>query len=304
MQALYAFFQGDSKDIAKGEKEMFAGMDKLYELYHMLLLLLVEIRFNAQRAIEDAKNKMLPTEHDLNPSMRLVENTILRKLEASKALKKFAADHKLSWQNEGELTRRILSNIRASETYKLYMSSPGHTFQEEQEFILDIYKQHICDFELLENFMEERSIFWYNDLDYVNSMVIKTIEGMSERDDENTRLMPLYKNRAEDTEFASELFRKTVVHDEENQKLIGEKTKNWEVERIAMMDVLLMKMAITEILYFETVPVKVSLNEYIEVSKMFSTPKSKIFINGILDKLVLDFKNSGRLQKTGRGLVE
>jgi transcription antitermination protein NusB len=304
MQALYAFFQGDSKDIGKGEKEMFSGMDKLYELYHMLLLLLVEIRFNAGRAIEDAKNKMLPTEHDLNPNMRLVENTILKKLESNKTLKKFANDHKLSWQNEGELTRRILANIRAGETYKKYMSSPEHTFREEQEFILDIYKEHICDYELLENFMEERSIFWYNDLDYVNSMVIKTLEGMSDRDDENTRLMPLYKNREEDTEFASELFRKTVVHDEENQKLIGEKTKNWEVERIAMMDVLLMKMAITEILYFQTVPVKVSLNEYIEVSKMFSTPKSKVFINGILDKLVLDFKSSGRLQKVGRGLLE
>jgi N utilization substance protein B len=304
MQALYAFFQGDSKEIVRGEKEMFSGIEKLYELYHMLLLLLVELKFNAERSIEDAKNKMLPTAHDLNPNLRLLENTILQKLESNKALKKYASDHKLSWQNEGELTRRILSNIRGSETYKEYMNAADHTFREQQDFILNIYKEHICDYELLENFMEERSIFWYNDLDYVNSMVIKTLEGMSDRDDENSKLMPLYKNEEEDREFATDLFRKTLVHDEENQKLIGDKTKNWEVERIAMMDVLLMKMAITEILYFQTVPVKVSLNEYIEVSKMFSTPKSKVFINGILDKLVLDFKSSGRMQKVGRGLLE
>jgi N utilization substance protein B len=304
MQALYAFFQGDSKDIAKGEREMFNGIDKLYELYHLLLLLLVEIRFNAVRSTEDAKNKLRPRAEDLNPNMRFIENTFLAKLDSNKALKKFAEGHKLSWNNEGELTRRILSNIRASETYLRYMNSPDHNFKADQEFILEIYKEHIADFELLENFLEEKNMFWFNDFDYVNSMVLKTIEGMSEKDNENARLMPLYKNEDEDRAFAVDLFRKTIVHDEENQKLIAEKTKNWEVDRIAMMDVLLMKMAITEILYFQTVPVKVSLNEYIEVSKAFSTPKSKVFINGILDKLVLDFKSSGRMQKVGRGLLE
>ena|ERR1051326_1056489 len=304
MQALYAFFQGDSKDIAKGEREMFNGIDKLYELYHLLLMLLVEVRFNAGRAMEDAKNKMRPTAEDINPNLRFIENKVLAKLDSNKALKKFAEAHKLSWNNEGELTRRIMNNIRASETYSRYMSSEARSFKADQEFIIEIYKEQIADFELLENFLEEKNIFWFNDFDYVNSMVLKTLEGMSENDSENARLMPLYKNEEEDRAFAVDLFRKTIIHDEENQKLIAEKTKNWEVERIAMMDVLLMKMAITEILYFQTVPVKVSLNEYIEVSKSFSTPKSKVFINGILDKLVLDFRSSGRMQKVGRGLLE
>lgn len=304
MQALYAFFQGDSKEIARGEKEMFAGIEKLFELYHMLLQLLVEVRFNAMRSIEDAKNKRLPTEGDINPNMRLVENAVLIKLEENKQLKKFCEGHKLSWQNEGELTRKILNNIRASEEYGKFMSNEANSFRTQQDFILNIYKDHICDYELLENYLEDRSIFWYNDFDYVNSMVIKTLESMTEKDDASLRLMPLYKNEEEDKAFAIDLFRKTVMHDEENQKLIGDKTKNWEVERIAMMDVLLMKMSITEILYFETVPVKVSLNEYIEISKMFSTPKSKIFINGILDKLVFDFRDSGRMKKVGRGLME
>jgi len=304
MQALYAFFQGDSMDVAKGEKEMFAGIEKLFELYHMLLQLLVEVRFNAMRSIEDAKNKRLPTEGDINPNMRLVENAVLKQLEENKQLKKFCESHKLSWQNEGELTRKILSNIRASEEYGKFMNNEANSFRTQQDFILTIYKDHICDYELLENYLEDRSIFWYNDFDYVNSMVIKTLEGLTEKDDANLRLMPLYKNEEEDKAFAVDLFRKTVMHEEENQKLIGDKTKNWEVERIAMMDVLLMKMAITEILYFETVPVKVTLNEYIEISKMFSTPKSKIFINGILDKLVFDFRDSGRMKKVGRGLME
>ena len=304
MQALYAFFQGDSKDLPRGEKDMFRGIDTLFELYHLMILLLVEVRFNAERAIEDAKNKHLPTKDDLNPSFRLVENKMLLKLEKNKQLKQFCERKKLSWQNEGELTRKILNNIRGGQLYADYMRSEDHSFRADKEFVIAVYNEYICDYDMLENFVEEKSIFWVNDLDYVNSMVLKSLENMRENDTDSITLMTLYKNEEEDSTFASELFHKTVLHDEENQKLIGDKTQNWEIERIAMMDILLMKMAITELLYFETVPVKVTLNEYIEISKMFSTPKSKIFINGILDKIVVDFRSSGRMQKKGRGLME
>jgi N utilization substance protein B len=162
----------------------------------------------------------------------------------------------------------------------------------------------MADFELLNHFYEEKNLHWGDDIYLVNPMVVKTIESFKETSTPDFALLTLYKDREEDEQFIKDLFRQTVIQYDETKKLIGDKTKNWEVERIAMMDVLLMQMAITEILYFSNIPVKVSLNEFIEISKIYSTPKSKLFINGILDKLLIDFKAEGKLNKIGRGLME
>jgi len=170
--------------------------------------------------------------------------------------------------------------------------------------VIEIFREFIADFELVNHQYEEKNLHWGDDIYLVNPMVIKTLESFKEDATPEFALMPLYKDREEDMEFVRDLFRQTAIRNDENEKLIGDKTKNWEVERIAMMDVLLMKMAITEVLHFSNIPVKVTLNEFIEISKMYSTPKSKVFINGILDKLVADFKREGLLNKMGRGLME
>lgn len=304
MQALYAYFQSNNRDLGKGEKELFLSIHKIYELYHFLLLLLGEIRFIAQKSSEDGKLKLRPTKAELDPSLRFVNNRVLEVVQKSAELNTYCQRHTLNWQNEGELTRKIFNNIRHSPEYEVYMNLEACTFKEDKEFVIDIFKNQIANFELLESSFEERSIHWVDDLGIANAMVIKTLEQFEEADPISHRLMPLYKSEEEDIEFVTDLYRKTIINDKANEKYIADKTQNWEVERIALMDVLLMKMAITEILYFPTIPVKVSLNEYIEISKMFSTPKSKIFINGILDKLVVDFRESGEMKKMGRGLME
>ncbi|MDQ3048586.1 MAG: transcription antitermination factor NusB, partial [Bacteroidota bacterium] len=174
----------------------------------------------------------------------------------------------------------------------------------DRDFIIEVFREYIADFELMNHLYEEKNLHWGDDIYLVNPMVVKTLETFKEDATPEHSLMQLYKDREEDEQFVKDLFRQTALRNEETEKLIGDKTKNWEVERIAMMDVLLMKMAITEILHFSNIPVKVTLNEFIEISKIYSTPKSKIFINGILDKLVADFKSENMLNKMGRGLME
>lgn len=304
MQALYGFFQSDTRDLGKAERELFNGIDKIYDLYVYQLALLIEIRHVANVLIEEAKEKRLPTKEDLNPNLRFVENPFLVQLAENIHVQREVNNRRIHWNNEFELVKKIFNVIRNSEEYGVYMNVPEPDYKAHRNFIASIFREHIADFELLNHLYEEKNLHWGDDIYLVNPMVIKTIEGFKEDATPDTPLMDLYKDKEDDVQFVKDLFRETVMKDEENEKLIGDKTKNWEVERIAMMDVLLMKMAITELQHFPSIPVKVTLNEFIEISKMYSTPKSKIFINGILDKLVADFKSSNRLHKSGRGLME
>ena len=304
MQALYAFFQSDNKDLPKAERELFNGIDKIYDLYIYQLAFLVELKHVATSLMEDAKNKRLPTQEDLDPNLKFLENKFINQLSENIHLKREMNNRKISWNNEYELVKKVYNIIKASEEYGKYMNVSDNSYKTDRKFIGEIFKEYIADYELLNHVYEERNLHWGDDIYIVNPMIVKTIESFKEDSNPDFPLLPLYKDREEDEQFMKELFRETAINDEETKKLIGEKTKNWEVERIAMMDVLLMQMAITEVLHFSSIPVKVTLNEFIEISKMYSTPKSNVFINGILDKLVGDFRAANRLTKTGRGLME
>lgn len=304
MQALYGFFQSDTKDLARSERELFAGIDKVYDLYIYQLALLVELQHVASVIMEEAKEKHLPTAEERNPNLKFLENKFIRQLSENIHLKREMNNRKISWNNEFEMVKRIYNTIKASDIYTQYMNSATNDYKTDRDFITTIFKEFIADFELVNHLYEEKSLHWGDDIYLVNPMVVKTIESFNESSTPDFELMPLYKDREEDMEFVKDLFRQTAIRNEENEKLIGDKTKNWEVERIALMDVLLMKMAITEVLHFSNIPLKVTLNEFIEISKMYSTPKSKIFINGILDKLIADFKRDNMLNKMGRGLME
>ena len=304
MQALYAFFQSDDTDLPKAEKQLLSSIDKVYELYIYILSLVPELLDFAVKTQQDAKLKRLPTEEDLNPNTKFTDNKVAAAMAANHFLQKQISDRKISWQVEQELIKKIFNEIKAGESYTEYLAIADNSFEKDKEFFAKVIKKHLEEFEPLIYFFEEKSIIWMDDFDLAFSMAIRTVKSIYENRTEQNFLIPLFKDEKEDKAFTLDLFRKTILHDKEYEKLIGEKTQNWEVERIAMMDVLLMKMAITEILNFSSVPTKVSLNEYIELSKNYSTPKSQLFVNGILDKLLADFKANNQLNKVGRGLME
>lgn len=304
MQALYAFFHSEDREKAKYEKEMFSGFDKTYDLYLFLLLLLIEIREQGRNLISIRKSKHLPTKEDINPNTKFVDNKIFSILSINRQIAAESKKRNISWENDKDIAQKLFSKIIDSEIYKAYMLSAANSFKEEKKFISDIYLEIIAQDELLQFFFEEKNIHWADDIDFVNLLVLKTIDYIPESASDNMPLAHLYKDEKEDKKFAKELFNEVIKHSDEEEKMIQSKTENWELERIAFMDVLLMKLALTEFLFFPTIPVKVSLNEYIELAKQYSTPKSSVFVNGILDKLLAEFKKDDRLKKEGRGLVE
>lgn len=304
MQALYGFFQSDTKDLAKSERELFVGIDKIYDLFINQLAFMIELRHVATVVMEDAKIKRLPTEEDLNPNLKFIENKFITQLSENIHIQREINNRRISWNNEFELVKKVFNAIKSSPEFIEFMNVSDDSYASHRNFALEMFKETIADHELLNHLYEEKNLHWGDDIYIVNPMIVKMIESFKEDAAPDFSLMPLYKDKEEDMLFVKDLFRETAVRNDEIEKMIGDKTKNWEVERIAMMDVLLMKMAITEILHFSSIPVKVTLNEFIEISKMYSTPKSKIFINGILDKIVADLKAGNLLNKMGRGLME
>ncbi len=308
MQALYSFFSSSEEgngDAPRGERELMRSIDKTYELYLYLMLIFEELLRVASNRIDIGKEKYLPTAEELNPNLRFVNNRVIAQLTQHSKLRREAEIRKLTWQLDDEmsLVRNLWEQIKVWDEYKAYMTSDIDTYAKDQEFIIDLFKKFIADDEGTETFLEERNMHWPGDLNMaVAPAIIRTLESGSET--REPALAPLFKDPEDDKKFIIDLFRKTIVENERCEKLIAEKTKNWEVDRIAVMDVILMKMALSELLHFNSIPVKVTLNEYIEISKTYSTPKSKQFINGILDKIVIDLKKDGTMQKTGRGLME
>ncbi|HEU4719091.1 MAG TPA: transcription antitermination factor NusB [Bacteroidia bacterium] len=305
LQALYGYFQSEDGDMARGERELMRSIDRTYELYIYLLLVFGEIARVARNQIDLGREKMLPTQEDLNPNTRFVSNRLIGQFSGLAALNKEAAARKLTWQSDAEISmlRKMWEQVKSWDVYREYMNNPDSTYETDREFVLDFFKKFIADDDSTEQFLEEKNMHWPGDLNMaVAPTIIRTIENASES--REPQLAPLFKDPEDDKQFVLDLYRKTILDNQKSEKLISEKTRNWEVERIALMDVLLMKMAITELQHFSSIPVKVTLNEYIEISKTYSTPRSKQFINGILDKLVADFRTDGSMKKTGRGLME
>lgn len=300
MQVLYSFFQHENADIALFEKELFKSLDKVYNLYIYVLALFTDLHHNALMVIDDHKNKRLPTEADLNPNLKFINNTLLVALAESPELKKEIEKQKVSWQNNYDVVRKLYNEICASEDYKAYLASPTTGIQEDKNLLINIIVNHFDEHDLLNHVFEEQNIHWADDTFLAFNSAIRTFELF----DGKFKLMPLLKDAEDDKLFVSTLFKKTIQYKAQYEELIESHTKNWELDRIASMDMLLMKMAIAEILHLKNVPVKVSLNEYIDISKEYSTPNSKTFVNGVLDKIILQLKRENKIEKTGRGLQE
>ncbi len=303
LQALYAFEQSKDNNISRAEKELFHSIQKMYDMYLFLMLVMLEIRAVAEDKIEEGKKKKLPSKEDINPNMRFVNNKLLKQVEENKALLSHAEKAKINWMGEGELIRRLYKSLVETDEYTAYMAAEESSYEADKEVIIRMFKRHLINHESLQYFFEEKSIFWIDDLDIVASMAIKTFKSFTPESDEFTPLLPLWKEPEDEKEFVKILFRKTIVQSDEHIALIKAQTDNWEIERIALMDVILMKMALSEGREFKQIPTKVTLNEYIEISKYYSTPKSNTFINGILDKLFAEMKEVGTIKKMGRGLI-
>ncbi len=311
LQALYAFFQSEGDDIALGEKQLINSTDKLYELYiHQLSFLIKLVDFTRNR-IEEAKKKFYPTEEDLNPNTRLIDNRFILQVEDNKDFLRWRNKLKINWADEENLFHKLFNELKNGKDYNEFISREGSWYRDDKELIALIVMNYLPEFENLRNYYEDRSIYW-SDEDYDISliMLIKTIKSYKESWGPDHHLPPLFKEddegdeADEDRQYMLKLFRYSILRSEETGKLIEEQAENWELERIAIMDIIIMKMALTELMVFPSIPVKVTINEYIEISKSYSSIKSKLFINGILDKLVLKLKEEGRIRKTGRGLME
>jgi transcription antitermination protein NusB len=308
LQALYAYFQGGESRIEVAEKNLLQSLDKVYELYYLQLSFLLELIHFYRFRIEESKTKFYPTPEEVNPSYKLSENRVVLQLQQNLDLAKQINKYKIFWTEEQEMVRKVYQKLRGSKELADYLGSGIETYQEDQDFLEKLFRKFIAKSPDLQYYCEERNIFWEDDFEVAAVFVLKTVKLMSETFSERETLTSLFSkdeedDADEDRKFILELFRKTIKNSEDWEKLIDARTKNWELERIALTDILLIKMALTELVGFSQIPVKVTMNEYIEISKQFSSQKSKLFINGILDKLVSDLTAENKIRKTGRGLM-
>ena len=299
MQILYAHFNTEDSGIVKPEKELVFSIQKGYDLYFYLFLLIIAIKRYADSRIELARNKKLPTYEDLHPNTRFVENEVILQIEESHTLNKYISERKLSWVNHPELIKNLYVKLVESPYYQEYMNRTTSGYAGDRQLLVDFYTSELEECDMFYDILEEQSIFWNDDIEFMVSMVIKTISDLRPG---KTNLLPLYKSD-EDREFAFTLLRKTIEHHDEYRKMIEEYVDNWDIERVAQIDSLIIQMAISELIEFSSIPVKVTFDEYLELAKYYSTPKSSIFINGLLDKISADLTEKGFITKTGRGLL-
>lgn len=307
LQSLYAFYHSGNDNLGLGEKQMLRSIDKLYEQYiHILSFLITLVEFARQR-IEDGKKKFIPSEEDLNPNTKFIENQFYKQISSNRDFLKKEEQLKINWVEEQGMIRKLYQNFKASKHYLSYINTNDYSYEADKEIFLSLLKKDISDSESLEQYFEDRDIHWASDYFIAIWLAIKTIK-MYKQDWNEYHLLPSilkseHDGDNEDRDYIIKLFRKTILKNKECEQLIEERAKNWELERIAAMDKLILKMAITELIEFPSIPVKVTLNEYIDLAKVFSTGKSRIFINGILDKLIIDLQKEGKIKKSGRGLM-
>lgn len=296
VQIVYAYYQNGGKNLDTAEKELFFSLSKAYDLYNYLLLLMVEVTKQANKRLNAAKNKLVPTKEELFPNTKFVENRFIAQLEVNKQLLEFSNNQKKTWENEADFVKTLCDKILESDIYKEYMASETSSYEEDHELWRKLYKNIIFNNIELDQVLEDQSLYWNDDKEIVDTFVLKTIKRFDEKNGAKQELLPEFKDE-EDQDFARRLFRRTILNADYYRHLISENTKNWDLDRVAFMDVVIMQIALAEILSFPNIPVSVSLNEYVEIAKLYSTPKSGGFINGTLDGIVNSLKKENKLTK-------
>ena len=302
MQSIYALHQKNSDEIEKEEKFLLHSIDSIQDLYLIMLSSLIEIRKKEIVFLEASSKKHLSTPEDKKPNRKFVDNAVLQLLEESNSLSIALEKRKIdNWSMDDTYILILLNEIKSSKLYQTYMKNRKSSFEEDKEFVAELFAEIIAPNEKLYEYIEDNKLTWIDDIPLVNTQILKQLKQITNKDE--FRVTKLYKDQ-EDQEFVTLLFKKTVLNEVDLAKEYIDKTPNWDAERIAEIDTIILKMAICEFLKFPSIPVKVTINEYLEIAKEYSTPKSSIFINGILDNLVKEFQNEDKIKKSGRGLIQ
>jgi N utilization substance protein B len=303
MQSVYSYHKNDGVTLQQAEQNLLYNISKSFELYHLLLLMLVDLREYAIKRIDTGKSKKRPAPEELDPNTRFIDNLLLIKLSKNQHFLNYIKHKKLSWVNYPEIIKSLYNEICQSEIYLSNMNSEDGNFENDSKFIVILTEKVIAQYEPLYENLEEQSIFWNDELEYIMSMVIKTLKELKNYEEDNQELLPEYKDDT-DKEFAVTLLRKTILKHSEIMNAIKSILVNWDLERIAFLDIILIGIALVEITEFEAIPIKVSLNEYIEIAKNYSTPRSGNFINGILEKIISNYLKEGKINKISLELIE
>ena len=296
IQVVYAYYKNSGKSIKAAEDEVFFSLSKSYDLYKFLLLLIVAVTRYAADRISFNMRKVRPTASDINPNLKFVNNRLAAQIETNEELIKFSEKSKLDWVNYSDFLRRLLDTIVESDIYKEYMESPTSSYEEDRELWRKLYKNFIFNNEDLDTLLEELSLYWNDDKAIVDTFVLKTIKRFDEEEGEMQKLLPEYKDD-EDVEYAHKLIKATIQNADEYRNMMSESSKNWDMSRLAFMDVIIMQTALAEVTTFPQIPLSVTLNEYVEIAKYYSTPKSSSFINGLLDTITKKLKSENIINK-------
>lgn len=302
LQSVYAYNQRVDPNIDSQEKFLLHSIDQMLDLYLLLLQLLVSLQQQAESYLVISQKKHLATASEKNPSRTFVDNKLIRLIANNttfaEAIKKKKLDY---WAMDGEYVNILLKELRQLDWYEAYLKKKETTFKEDLDFAAKVFKEVIAPNEKLYDYLEDKRLTWIDDFPIVNTAIVKMLSKLNEKNGATLLVPTLYKNE-EDREYALLLFRKVILNEDKLNAQIEGKTPNWDQERIADVDLIILKMGIAEFLFFPSIPVRATINEYLEISKEYSTPKSSIFVNGILDKIVKEFEEEGKLNKIGRGL--
>lgn len=300
---MYAFKGTESDDLIKEQKFLLHSLDSMYDLYLVLLALLTELHKKSKDHNEKLQKKLVRSEEDKNPNLKFQDNQLLELIGSNKMLQEAISKRKLNyWDLDFEYVDIIFKAILKSDIYENYCNEPETTFKNDKQFILDVFTEIIAPNEKLYDYFEDKKLTWVDDIPVVNTAILKVLRKLKLTSPETALLPDLYKDD-DDKEFAKELFKKTLLNSSKFAEEIGKKTTNWDSERLASIDGVLLKMALCEFQKFSSIPHKVTINEYLEIAKEYSTPKSSLFINGILDKIVKEYQAENIHPKVGRGLM-
>ena len=297
---LYAHLKSGSDNLKASEKNLVESIDKAYDLYFQMMALIVDVARYAEERIEINRNKKLPTYEDLNPNRRFVDNAVVHLIANSDSVNDVIARRKLTWAHHADAVKDVYNRMVESEYYKMYMSASISTFSDDRRFVEEFYTALEED-EALYDVVNDMSLMWTDDYGFALYMVVRTVQNLKQSHTE-VKVLPKFKSD-DDLDFAKTLFVKALVNYEDNQEIVDRYTSNWDVERVVFMDSLIISIAVAELMYFDSIPVKVTLDEWIEIAKYYSSPTSSTFVNGVLDKIVADLQQDGRIKKSGRGLL-
>lgn len=299
-KTLYAHLKSDSDNLKASEKYLVESIDKAYDLYFQMLYFVVEVARYAESRIELAKQKKLPTYEDLNPNRRFVDNAVITLIANSDSVNDVIASRKLGWANQYDTIKDVYNRLIETEFYKNYMSASVSTFTDDRKFVEEFFQWLESDEQLAE-VVTEMSLLWADDYGFALLLALRTVQHLK-RSHTEVKVLPKFKSE-EDLDFAKRLFIKSLVDYEDNQAVVDRYSKNWDVERVVFMDSLIISIAIAELTQFDSIPVKVTLDEWIDIAKYYSSPTSSNFVNGVLDKVVAEFTEQGLIKKSGRGLL-